>query len=152
MQIRESSECAVSRADSHSPACTSSASAADIDNFVRGTHRCVHRNKNPIPEGKSTSVHPCHPFGSTSSRRFRSVKCLASSSATFAQSRKNSTGSRSPFISVSAKRAIISQLWRQRNGSLATKSYARSIAYCSIFASASSSHQRGGQMQDTNGA
>jgi hypothetical protein len=48
---------------------------------------------------------------------------LASSSATFAQSRKYSTGRRSPLTSKSAKRAMIS--------------HAKSIAYCSIFARAS---------------
>lgn len=57
-------------------------------------------------------------------RRFESrVKCLASSSATFAQSRKYSTGRRSPLTSKSAKRAMIS--------------HARSMAYCSMLASAS---------------
>jgi hypothetical protein len=57
-------------------------------------------------------------------RRFESrVKCLASSSATFAQSRKYSTGRRSPLTSKSAKRAMIS--------------HARSIAYCSMLARAS---------------
>jgi len=54
------------------------------------------------------------------------VKCLASSSATFAQSRKYSTGNRSPLTSKSAKRAMIS--------------HARSMAYCSMLASASN-HQ-----------
>jgi len=60
--------------------------------------------------------------------RFESrVKCLASSSATFAQSRKYSTGKRSPLTSKSAKRAMMS--------------HARSIAYCSMFARASADQQ-----------
>jgi hypothetical protein len=59
----------------------------------------------------------------TPNRLDSKVKCLASSSATFAQSRKYSTGRRSPLTSKSAKRAMIS--------------HARSIAYCSIFANAS---------------
>jgi hypothetical protein len=115
-------EWAVSVADSHNPACTTSSvkilfsgnfeltteSTKIGAKFLQISLSCMSKRAERVP---------------TPRRLDRSVKCFASSSATLAQSRKNSTGSRSPLISKSANRAMIS--------------HARSIAYCSIFARAS---------------